>query len=130
MVPPFCEPRQCVAGGRRGLLGGRLHGTPKGRQHSRVDRIGLGELAAGTGKVAGTSRIDPGKADAGLTQRLAKREVVDTRGLKDHQRIASPTRHQLCDGLWRVGDALRHAYGFIKNIEMVFGDVDSDATKS
>src|SRR4051794_14118762 len=57
-------------------------------------------------------------------------EVVDAGGLKDDQRIASPTRHQLCNGMWRVGDTFRHADAFIEDIEMTFGDVDSDAAKS
>src|SRR5512133_2136488 len=59
----------------------------------------------------------------------AKLEVVDAGGLKDDQRIASPTRHQLCDGMWGVGDAFRHADAFIEDIKMMFGDVDSDATR-
>ena len=107
LIAPLCQPCEGVAGRCGDLLGGGLHGTGKGRQHSRVNRIGFGELAACTGKVTGTGRVDPGEADAGLTQRLAELEVIDTGGLKDDQRIASPTRHQLCDGLCRVGDAFR-----------------------
>ena len=129
MIPPFCQSRQGVAGRRRDLLGGRPHGAREGGEHPRVDRVGLGELAAGTGKVASPGRIDPGKADVGRTQRRAKLEVVDAGGLKDDQRIASPTRHQLCDGMWGVGDAFRHADAFIEDIKMMFGDVDSDATR-
>src|SRR6202012_1844217 len=73
-------------------------------------------------------RIDPGEADAGLTERLAEFAVIDAGGFEDDKCIASPTRHQLCDGMWHVGDAFRCTDGFVEDIEMMFGDVDSDAT--
>ena len=129
LVSPFCKPCQGIAGGIGDLLGGRLHGSRKSCQHPRIDRISLGELAAGTCEVARPGRVDPGKADSGLAQHLAKFEVIDARGLEDDQHIASPTRRDLCDGLRRVGDALRKGQAFIEDIEILFGDVDSDATK-
>ena len=106
------------------LIRGGRHGAGEGGEHSGVDRVGLGEPAAGTGKVAGAGRIDAGKADIGRTQGLGKLEVVDAGGLEHDQRIASPTRHQLCDGMWRVGDVVRQADGIIEDVEMTFGDVE------
>ena len=94
-----------------------------------VDRIGLGELAAGPGKVASTGRVDPGEADTSLTQGLPQSEVINTGGFEHYQRIASPTRHQIRDGMRRIVDALRRADRFIEDIKMMFGDVDSDAVR-
>ena len=82
LIARFCESREGVAGRRRDLLGGRPHGAREGGEHPRVDRVGLGELAAGTGKVASTGRIDPGKADVGRTQR-ARSSRCRRGGLKE-----------------------------------------------
>lgn len=63
-------------------------------------------------------------------QHLGKFPVVDACGLEQDEYVAaSPTRHLLCDGLWRVGDALGLAGRIIKNVERMLGDVDSDAAK-
>ena len=131
LVASFCEGCQGVAGrfGRR--IGNRPHRPCEDGEHAGVDRIGFCQPHAGAGEVAGTGRIDTGKPYSGLAQHFSQRTVIDAGGLEHDEHIVSapPTRHLLCDGLWRVGDALGLADGIIKNIEHGFGDVDSDAAK-
>ena len=63
-------------------------------------------------------------------QLVGKFAVVDPGCLEDNKYIAaSPTRHLLCEGPWRVGDALGDTDGFVEDIEGMLGNVDSDAAK-
>ena len=129
LIAPLGQRREFVARRCARHIGRQWQRAAESCQHLRVDRIGFGEAAAGTGERTSARRVDAGKADPGFAQGAGQRTVVDAGGFKHDKGIsASPARRQPGNGLRRVGDALGNARAFVKNVEHGFGDVDSNIT--
>ena len=119
--------RRCRSLAKAGAGGGLEAEAPRGGEHGSVERVGLGEKAGGAGEVAGACGIDPGKADAGLVQRLPQRQIVDAGGLEQNAfGLVVPLGDQGGDRRLGVGQA-DHPTA-VKDIEVVLGDIDSNCT--
>lgn len=96
----------------------------------RIDGVGLCEEAGGAGEVPGAGRINAGEGDAGRSQRPAQQLVVMAGRLKqDKYAAAGPACDQNSNRLRQVVDAVDGADAAIKNVKVMFGDIDSDKAR-
>ena len=126
LVPPLMGARERFAFGVALALARKAQALRHRRQHSCVDRVGLGEMACGAGKVAGPGRIDPSEGDACLFQRFAQLDIVAAGRLEQHE-LAMPTAHEGRHAFSRVRKTLSAA--IVENIQMVLGDIDSNKAR-
>lgn len=105
------------------------HALAEGGEHARVEGVGFGAPAHRAGEVAGLFGVDAGVRQAGLGEGLAQGGVVVAGGFEHHQDVAGGQAGD--PGLQRlegVGDLLRAEVG-VEEIEMMLGDIDSDADR-
>ena len=128
-----CARRESNSAAHLALLTGqgahrRLDALGKQRQHVRVDRIGLGQLARGFGKVAYLARIDHRRTEPRTGKLGGGQAPKHIGGLHDHQHRPGQTRQPLAQlGAARliVGNAPRLLFGQHMNIQMVLRDIDT-----
>ena len=92
-----------------------------------VDRIGLGQPPFCLGEAAGLQRIDAGKGNGRLCQKLAQQTVMVSRGLHHHEacgRIEGAGKFS--QSFLRVGDLAPAAHEWVKKIDAGFGRVAAD----
>lgn len=126
LIPPLVGARERFAFWVAFALARKRQALRHRRQHPRVDAVGLGEPAGGTGEVAGAGRVDPGKGDALGLQRPAQAGIVMAGRLKQHEAVM-PAPHEARQAFRGIG----HTFGAaaLKHIKMMFGHVDSDEAR-
>ena len=122
-----------VQGGHRLTLriGRRLRLGPQalshGGEHARVDGIGLGKEARGSGEVAGPSRVDAREGDAGRYEHSGERSIIASGRLEQNEGFALAPGGELGhQGGRGIGETLTASKLGIEHVEMVLGNVDSD----
>ena len=128
LIASFMQAGKSFPGGVaawRGLRGERL---PHRRQHFRIHRIGFRQETCGAGEVAGAGWIDPGIGQALCVEDRSQMAIIMARRLEDREGLLASLQpfRQGADGLAAVWKALGPPALRIKNVEMGFGDVDSD----
>src|SRR5882724_11686906 len=106
----------------------RLDALGKQREHLRIDRVGLGKLAQGPGKVAYLARIDHRSPYSRAGKGRCSQAPEHVGGFHDHQRGPGQTHQplaQLGTARFIVGYAPRLALGQHMDIQMVLRHIDT-----
>ncbi|SFD39948.1 hypothetical protein SAMN04489710_101525 [Paracidovorax konjaci] len=82
----FCSSAWASGLTKRSRSGVRVQHTGQSRQHARIQRVGLGQSAHRTGKVARRARVDHGHCQARGLQRTGCLELIAAGGFQDLQR--------------------------------------------
>jgi hypothetical protein len=108
-------------------LGVLMEHPGKGRQHPRVQCVGLGERAHRAGEVARRARVDHRHRQAGGLDRAGGLELVAAGGLQHHQcRLrAGQLPQQLLDAHRIVADLPSLGLGAAGDLQRLAGNIDT-----
>ena len=103
------------------------HALGEQRQDLRVQPVGLGQEAGGTGEVADLARIDHGCGDARPAQGRDQGALEPAGGLDHQQRplAAGQPGHQAADAGGGVGEAGAGAFRQQMHVELPLADIDA-----
>jgi len=130
LVAALVQDGQPFTFGIAGKVDARCHPCAEFGQHARVDRVGLGPPAERLGEIPRLLRIDPGMGDSRRVECGTQGGVVMAGGFEHHQasapaQLGGEPRHL---GL-SVGQTADVAAARVEDIEMPFGDIDSNGLR-